>query len=263
MITTSNGTFHPDASPFMQRPWTMGYAGIGVNQSRDGKTLVVGTLPQANVQTDNLQDQQGNAGPTGSQGPTGPASAVPGPTGIQGPTGSQGIQGPTGPASTVPGPTGARGPTGPGGTGPTGPRGPTGLPSTVPGPTGSQGPTGNQGPTGPASTVPGPQGPTGPKGSFVKTRTGNIIELACIEGTRPWFFHIQKTGEDIPHEFTNAVIGEMLKFPSSDGRHELCFAVRHEFPDWFMPPSNEKQRLHSVKWWGNEYLAPDQRGPSA
>jgi len=68
---------------------------------------------------------QGEAGPTGSVGATGPS--VTGPTGaastVTGPTGS------TGPASTVTGPTGSVGPTGPSG-GPTGSTGPTG-PSSI------------------------------------------------------------------------------------------------------------------------------------
>jgi hypothetical protein len=64
---------------------------------------------------------QGEVGPTGSVGATGPS--VTGPTGaastVTGPTGS------TGPASTVTGPTGSIGPTGPSG-GPTGSTGPAG-----------------------------------------------------------------------------------------------------------------------------------------
>ena len=122
-----------------------------------------------------------------------------------------------------------------------------------------RGPTGSQGPTGPASTVPGP---TGPKGSFVKTQSG-VYELACAEGTRPYFFHVRTVPEPIPSEFLETITGKLLRFPSHDGQHELCLAVRREFPDWFMPKSNERQRLHSVQWWGNEYLPPDQRGPSA
>jgi hypothetical protein len=59
---------------------------------------------------------QGEAGPTGSVGATGPS-----------------VTGPTGASSTVTGPTGAAGPTGPSSTGPTGPE------STVTGPTGSGG----------------------------------------------------------------------------------------------------------------------------
>jgi len=83
-------------------------------------------------------------GPTGSQGPTGPA----GPTGSQGPTGDTG-------------PTGSRGPTG--GTGPTGSRGPTGGtgPKGPTGGTGPKGPTGGTGPKGPT----GGTGPTGPPGA--------------------------------------------------------------------------------------------------
>lgn len=96
----------------------------------------------------------------------------------------------------------------------------------------------------------------------MKTESG-IYELACVEGTRPYFFHVRNTAEAIPAAFLETVTGELLRFPSRDGRHELCLAVRKEFPDWFMPRSNEKQRLHSVQWWGNEYLPPEQRGPSA
>lgn len=133
---------------------------------------------------------QGEQGPTGSQGATGPVSTTPGPTGstgvvdftagptapgtqlagaiwldtntgryfvqyddvffeigVQGEQGPTGLQGATGPVSTTPGPTG-----------PTGLQGVTGPVSTTPGPTG---PTGVQGVTGPGSTVTGPTGATG------------------------------------------------------------------------------------------------------
>ena len=65
---------------------------------------------------------QGEKGPTGSVGATGPASTV------TGPTGDTGLTGPTGPVSDVTGPTGSQGdvgPTGPSG-GPTGEAGATG-----------------------------------------------------------------------------------------------------------------------------------------
>lgn len=54
MITTVNGDYEATASPFMMKPWTWGYSGIGVDQSRDGKTLVIGTMPHSNVVTENL-----------------------------------------------------------------------------------------------------------------------------------------------------------------------------------------------------------------
>lgn len=41
----------PKTSPSMMRPWSWAYAGLSIDQSRDGKTLVVGALPEANVQT--------------------------------------------------------------------------------------------------------------------------------------------------------------------------------------------------------------------
>ena len=53
MITTTQGTFAGD-SPFMQRPWTWGYAGIGVDMSRDGQTIIVGGLPVAKTSTSNF-----------------------------------------------------------------------------------------------------------------------------------------------------------------------------------------------------------------
>ncbi|WP_397382969.1 hypothetical protein [Prosthecobacter sp.] len=171
--------------------------------------------------------------------------AAGGDTGNQGPDGNQG---PTG----NPGPDGNRGPTGP--MGPTGPRGPTGNrgPDGFPG---SAGPDGNAGAS-------GPMGPTGPKGSFVKTDSG-IYELACAEGTRPFFFHIRETSEAIPSAFLETITGDVLRFPSHDGRHELCFGVRREFPTWFMPRSNERQMAHSLAFWNSEYLPAHERGPTA
>lgn len=96
----------------------------------------------------------------------------------------------------------------------------------------------------------------------MKTDSG-VYELACMEGTRPYFFHIRSIEQEIPMPFLQAIAGDLLRFPSHDGKHELCLAVRKEFPDWFMPRSNEKQRLHSVRWWGNEYLPVEQRGPTS
>ncbi|CAB4163419.1 ChiC_BD domain containing protein [uncultured Caudovirales phage] len=192
----------------------------------------------------------------GAIGPTGAASSVVGPTGPTGPIGPIGIDSAsvgvtaTGAASvdvtlvgtalvfdfTLP-----RGPTGPAG-GPTGPAGPTG-------PVGSGGGA-------------GPTGPTGPKGSFVKTQSG-IYELACAEGTRPYFFHVRETSEAIPPAFLETITGDVLRFPSHDGKHELCLAVRREFPSWFMPRSNEKQMAHSLAFWNSEYLPADERGEAA
>lgn len=54
MITTSNGTYAPDASPFMQRPWTWAFSGLQVDQSRDARTVIVGTVATANVQTESF-----------------------------------------------------------------------------------------------------------------------------------------------------------------------------------------------------------------
>lgn len=178
-------------------------------------------------------------GPQGDTGLTGPTGAD-GPTGAIGPTGPTGPAGPTGPTATTPGPTGPTGPTGP--MGPTGAQGPDGNPGTYGG-------DGIAGAT-------GPMGPTGPKGSFVKTESG-IYELACAEATRPYFFHVQKVGESIPPAFLETITGDVLRFATIDGKHEMCLGVRREFPTWFMPRATEAQRAHSVEWWGNEYL-PDE-----
>jgi len=53
MITTTQGSFGGD-SPFMNRPWTWAYAGIGVDMSRDGQTIVVGNIPTSKVSTSNF-----------------------------------------------------------------------------------------------------------------------------------------------------------------------------------------------------------------
>lgn len=118
MITTVQGNYDPTNSPFAMRPWTRAFAGIGVDQSRDGKTVIVGELPKATVQTATVMES--SLGPQGAQGPQGPAGSPgdPGPTGPEGPTGPSGPNG-------DPGPTGDPGPEGPpGGPGPPGPPGP-------------------------------------------------------------------------------------------------------------------------------------------
>jgi chitodextrinase len=204
----------------------------------------------------------GPAGPTGGAGPTGPAgvtsATASAATGVVNATVSL-----VGSALqfgfTIP-----RGPTGPGGSGPAGPAGPSGPagPAGPTGPYGPAGPTCPAGPTGPASTATGPAGPTGPagsagptgpKGSFVKTASG-IYEFACAEGSRPFFFHIRHRDELLPQKFVDAVCGPIFYFTSHDGEHELCLAVRAEFPEWLMPDANEEQRAHSVAFWNQEYL---------
>ena len=105
----------------------------------------------------------------------------------------------------------------------------------------------------------GAVGPTGPKGSFVKTPSG-IYELACAEATRPYFFHVRTVEDAIPPAFLETITGDVLRFASHDGRHELCLGIRREFPTWFMPRSNEKQRLHSIEFWNGEYLPEGERG---
>lgn len=81
-----------------------------------------------------------------------------------------------------------------------------------------------------------------------------------MEMTRPFFAHIGPKGEPLPEKFLAAITGPVFRFGSSDGRHELCFGVRAEFPTWFMPDADEAQRVHSVKFWNQEYLnAPDDK----
>jgi hypothetical protein len=151
-----------------------------------------------------LDEYRQYIGPTGLQGPTGPAgfdgnvTGPTGPTGLQGNVGVTGatstITGPTGATSTITGPTGATstitGPTGATSTitGPTGATstitGPTGATSTITGPTGytgPTGPTGNTGPTGATSTISGPTGYTGPTGA-TSTITGPTGATSTVTG---------------------------------------------------------------------------------
>ena len=223
--------------------------------------MTAGLLPMGGAPglANSMRGMDAERGLRGSEGPTGAAGAQ----GEQGPPGNDGAD------STVPGPPGPQGEQGPPGN--------DGADSTVPGPPGPQGPQGEQGPPGndgADSTVPGPPGPEGPagpegpKGSFVSTRAG-IYELACMEMTRPFFAHIGPKGEPLPDKFLAAITGPVLRFGSSDGRHELCFGVRAEFPTWFMPDADEAQRVHSVKFWNQEYLnapamaAPEVKPPPA
>ena len=243
MITTVQGNYDPTNSPFAMRPWTRAFAGIGVDQSRDGKTVIVGQLPRATVQTATVMES--SLGPQGAQGPQGPAGSPgdPGPTGLEGPTGSPGnpgligLEGPTGPSGPNgdPGPTGDPGPEGPpGGPGPPGPPGP--------------GSPGDPGPTGPE----GPPGPPGPKDSVVSTSAG-IYAFAVTEGARPWFIDIVPSEEDTDHKFSAATLGEAARFRSVCGKFDLVFAVQAEYPDWRMPEKTESQMQSARSFWNQAF----------
>jgi hypothetical protein len=41
-------------SPFASRPWTFGHSGVSVDRSMDGHTLIVGSVPRANVSFQNF-----------------------------------------------------------------------------------------------------------------------------------------------------------------------------------------------------------------
>ena len=133
---------------------------------------------------------QGPAGPTGPQGDPGPVGAT-GPIGLQGEPGPVGATGPVGPQG-APGPVGATGPAGPPGApglegprgvqGEMGPAGPAG-PQGDPGPVGATGPVGPQGAPGPvgATGPAGPQGPQGPQGPPGVTPRFYIVEGQSLE----------------------------------------------------------------------------------
>ena len=110
---------------------------------------------------------QGEVGPAGATGPQGP-QGIQGLTGDVGPQGIQGLTGDVGPAG-VKGDTGDVGPQGiqglTGDVGPAGVKGDTGDvgPQGIQGLTGDVGPTGAQGEVGPAGAT-GPQGPQGIQG---------------------------------------------------------------------------------------------------
>ena len=143
-----------------------------------------------------------------SQGPTGAASTVTGPTGNTGPTGATGSYAfaatgptaPTGAAITLAGAVWLDASSGRyyvrydsnwvevGVQGERGPTGSTGAASTVTGPTGSTGPASTvTGPTGAASTVTGPTGPastvTGPTGAFPFAATGPTAPALTAAGS--------------------------------------------------------------------------------
>lgn len=69
MITTSNGSFETKVSPSAVKPQTWGMAGIGVNQTRAGKTLVVEELARADVQIQELSSAPAGPAPTKNPGP--------------------------------------------------------------------------------------------------------------------------------------------------------------------------------------------------
>lgn len=54
MIQGVQGDFDPTSSPFNNRNWTWGMAGIGVDVPRSNNSLIVNNLPKANVQTESF-----------------------------------------------------------------------------------------------------------------------------------------------------------------------------------------------------------------
>ena len=220
MITTVQGNYDPTNSPFAMRPWTRAFAGIGVDQSRDGKTVIVGQLPRATVETATVMES--SLGPQGAQGPQGPA-------GLNGINGLDGA------------------------TGPMGPQGPAGLNGIdgINGLDGATGPMGDPGPGGPPGG-PGPPGPPGPKDSVVSTSAG-IYAFAVTEGARPWFIDIVPSGEDTDHKFSAATLGETARFRSVCGKFDLVFAVQAEYPDWRMPEKTESQMQSARSFWNQAF----------
>ncbi len=126
-----------------------------------------------------------------------------------------------------------------------------GLPGTdgLPGADGLPGTDGLPGGDG----LPGADGLPGPKESKVKTPLGTY-SFACAEGTRPMFMHIRRVDEEMPEKFLAAIGASILRFPSHDGRHEICIGVRAEFPNWLMPDCSEEARLRSVAFWNQEHV---------
>lgn len=54
MIQGVQGDFDPTSSPFNNRNWTWGMAGIGVDVPRSNNSLIVNNLPKSNVQTESF-----------------------------------------------------------------------------------------------------------------------------------------------------------------------------------------------------------------
>lgn len=186
-----------------------------------------------------LQRQVGSVAP----GPPGPPGE-PG-VGTQGTPGYFDIPG----ISQIMGPPGVNGTPGIDGTpGTNGTNGTNGTPGT-PGTPGTNGTPGADGATGPQ----GPQGDPGPKGSFVKNEEG-IYEFACVEASRPYFFHVRRMTEALPKKFIAAVGPDVIEFESRDKRFVLALGIRREYPDWIMPHATEQQYRHSRRFWQQEYI---------
>lgn len=59
MIITPQGDFSPGNSPFANRPWTWGMAGIGVDFARSGNSFIVMNLPGSKVSTESFTYTKG------------------------------------------------------------------------------------------------------------------------------------------------------------------------------------------------------------
>jgi len=236
-MITGNGEFLPD-STFLKKKVTQGYNGVGVDYSPSGDAFRA--IPQPIVRS-SQERLSSIPGPTGPTGPTG-ATGSPGPPGSPGSSGGPGDPGPPGPPGDPGGPPGPPGPPGP--TGPTGLTGPEG-------PAGGAGPPGDPGPIGPTGPD-GPTGPPGPKDSVVKTPLG-IYAFACMEASRPLFMHIRHVDDEIPSKFLAAVGPQILRFPSGDGKHELCVGIQAEYPEWFMPEKSEAEKKKANDFWNQAF----------
>jgi hypothetical protein len=81
-----------------------------------------------------------------------------------------------------------------------------------------------------------------------------VYEFACIEGTRPWFCDIIPAGEPLAPKFAAATTNIFSRFRSVCGNFDLVFAVRGEFPSWYLPEASDEQRKHSIAFWAQEYM---------
>jgi hypothetical protein len=174
---------------------------------------------------------------------------------IRGATGSAGADGANG-LPGIPGSNGTNGTNGlPGADGMDGASGMDGLPGTngtngLPGIDGTDGLPGSDGSPGSA----GAPGAPGVKESKVKTPLGSY-SFACMEASRPLFIHVREIGEDLPVKYLAAIGATVLRFPSGDGKHELCVGIRAEFPTWIMPACTDEERIRSQAFWAQEHIA--------
>jgi hypothetical protein len=71
---------------------------------------------------------------------------------------------------------------------------------------------------------------------------------------------VVRHGAPMTPKFEAAVLAPtLLRVATTDLQHDLIFAVRREFPNWYMPDASPEDLLHSRLFWNQEYLPKGKR----